>query len=428
MVGSGFHLGGGKAVNSEMKIEDRRGGREMASNDHSPERCDVAVIGAGPYGLSAGVHLLAKGLRVRVFGEPMEFWAKKMPQGMLLRSPRVASNLSDPDHAFTLDAYETATRIEPCAPLPLDTFVEYGKWFRHQLGSSLDTRTVAQVERAESGFRLRLEDGSNLVCSRVVVAAGIGPFRKKPEVFQSFPQNLVSHCYEGRDVHQFAGKRVVVIGSGQSALESAAILSEAGAQVEIIARDPKLKWIGSHKWLHRMGPLTRMLYSSHNVGPVGISRLVAYPNLVRLVPLKLRDKIRKRAVRPAGSQWLPARLVNVKINTGRVVSRAVEANGGLALTLDDGSERQVDHVLLGTGYRVNISRYEFLSPELVRQVETFDGYPKLRSGFRSSVPGLHFIGATAARTFGPLLYFVAGTEFASRELVSHVARHTKAAQ
>lgn len=413
-------------MNSEMKIENRRSEREPASKGHSSDRCDVAVIGAGPYGLSAGVHLQAKGLKVRVFGEPMEFWAKKMPQGMLLRSPRVASNLSDPDHAFTLDAYETATRIEPCVPLPLDTFVEYGKWFRHQLGPSLDTRTVARIESVGDGFRVVLADGTEFQCARVVVAAGIGPFRKKPEVFENFPENLVSHCYEGRDVKKFAGKRVVVIGSGQSALESAAILSEAGADVELIARDSKLKWIGSHKWLHQMGPLTRMLYSSHDVGPIGISRLVAYPKLMTFVPLKLRDKIRKRAVRPAGSQWLPARLVNVKLNTGCVVSRATEVNGELALTLDDGSDRRVDHVLLGTGYRVDISRYEFLSPELVEQVKTFDGYPKLRSGFRSSVPGLHFIGATAARSFGPLLYFVAGTEFASRELVSYIARHAKA--
>src|SRR3984885_15866298 len=127
MVESEFHLGGGKAVNSEMKIENRGGSREAVSKDHSLERCDVAVIGAGPYGLSAGAHLQAKGLRVRVFGEPMEFWAQKMPQGMLLRSPRVASNLSDPDRAFTLEAYEAVSKIEACAPLPLDTFVEYGK-------------------------------------------------------------------------------------------------------------------------------------------------------------------------------------------------------------------------------------------------------------------------------------------------------------
>jgi cation diffusion facilitator CzcD-associated flavoprotein CzcO len=68
----------------------------------------VAVIGAGPYGLAAGAHLKAKGIRTRVFGEPMEFWAKKMPEGMLLRSLREASNLSAPDEAFTLEDYESA--------------------------------------------------------------------------------------------------------------------------------------------------------------------------------------------------------------------------------------------------------------------------------------------------------------------------------
>src|SRR5277367_1355552 len=84
--------------------------------------CYVAIVGAGPYGLSAGVHLKAKGIEVRVFGEPMEFWAKKMPEGMLLRSPRVASSLSDPERAFPLEAYEAVSKREPCAPVPLDTF------------------------------------------------------------------------------------------------------------------------------------------------------------------------------------------------------------------------------------------------------------------------------------------------------------------
>jgi thioredoxin reductase len=414
-----------KKVNIEMKTENRRPQSVPVKLGHAPEQCEVAVIGAGPYGLSAGVHLKAKGINVRVFGEPMEFWAKKMPEGMLLRSPRVASNLSDPDHAFSLEAYEVASKTEPCAPLPLDTFVEYGKWFRHQLESSLVQKTVKQVERSGDGFRITLEDGGAFYCNRVVVAAGIGPFRKKPEVFQSLPESMVSHCYEGRDIRKFAGKRVAVIGAGQSALESAALLREAGAEVEIIVRNPTLKWIGQHKWLHQLGPITQMLYSQHDIGPLGISRLVAYPNLMKFVPLKLRDRIRIRAVRPAGSQWLPARLASVKITTGHVVSKASMTSGEIALTIDDGSERRVDHVLLGTGYRVDISRYEFLSLELVQSVEQYDGYPRLRSGFRSSVPGLHFIGATAARSFGPLLYFVAGTEFASRELVSHVVRNAR---
>jgi hypothetical protein len=159
------------------------------------------------------------------------------------------------------------------------------------------------------------------------------------------------------------------------------------------------------------------------VGPVGISRLVAYPNLVSRIPLKLRDRIRTRAIRSAGSRWLPARLAKVKITTDRTVTRVQEHAGELALLLDDGSKRCVDHVVLGTGYKVNISKYEFLPPDLTQAIEQFDGFPRLSRGFRSSVPGLHFIGATSARSFGPLLNFVAGTEFASRELTANIARN-----
>jgi len=388
-------------------------------------QCEVAVIGAGPYGLSAAAHLKAGGIGVRVFGQPMEFWATKMPEGMLLRSPRIASNISDPDCAFGLEAYEAAAKIGPSAPLPLDTFVEYGRWFRHQLGSDLDPRTVARVDRDQQGFQLTLEDGETIRSTRLVVAAGIGPFRKRPAVFKDLSAQYVSHCYEGRDVRKFKGKKLAVIGAGQSALESAALLQEAGADVELIVRNSHLLWIGMHKWLHQMGLISRLLYSQHDVGPVGISRLVAYPKLMSYVPLKLRDKIRKRAVRPAGSRWLPERLASVKIATGCEVSEAAVMPHGLVLKLSNGSERLVNHVVLGTGYEVDISRYDFLPPELAREVRTFDGYPKLSSGFRSSIPGLHFIGATAARSFGPLLYFVAGTEFASRELVSHISRRAE---
>lgn len=388
-------------------------------------RSDVAIIGAGPYGLSAGVHLKAKGIGARVFGEPMEFWASKMPEGMLLRSPRVASNLSDPDKAFTLEAYEAVAKIEPCAPLPLDTFVAYGKWFRHQLGSDLDTRSVVRIDKDLPGFRLTLQDGEEIRSTHVVVAAGIGPFKKKPEVFRNFSPEQVMHCYEGRQVRKFSGKRVVVIGAGQSALESAALLSEAGAEVEIIVRETQVRWIGQHSWLHHMGPLSSMLYSSHDVGPLGISRLVAYPKIVSHIPLKIRDRIRTRAVRAAGSRWLPPRLTRVRMTIGGSVSEAREVGPELSLKLDDGTERRCDHVVLGTGYSVDVSRYDFLPGNLTREISQFDGYPRLASGFRSSVPGLHFIGATAARSFGPLLYFVAGTEFAARELTAEIANRKR---
>lgn len=389
----------------------------------SSGECDVAVIGAGPYGLSIGAHLKGKGIRARVFGEPMEFWSKKMPEGMLLRSPRTASNLSDPDGAFTLDAYETASKIASSAPVPLETFVEYGRWFRHQLESDLDQRNVMRVNIDSPGFRITLMDGDELRARRVVVATGIGPFQKKPAVFQNLPAEQITHCYEGRAIRKFVGKRVAVIGAGQSALESAALLHEAGAEVEVLARQGHINWIGLHGWLHHLGPLSTMLYSSHDVGPAGISRLVAYPKINALIPLKLRDRIRTRATRPAGARWLPARLKDVRITTGCGVVEAKMARDEIALKLDDGSERCVDHVLLGTGYKVDVSKYDFLQGDLTGKIQQFDGYPKLSRGFSCSVPGLHFVGAAAARSFGPLLYFVAGTEFGSREFLSYVSSY-----
>lgn len=386
--------------------------------------CDVVVIGAGPYGLSAAAHLKALGLDVCVFGEPMEFWDTKMPEGMLLRSPRVASTISDPLSEFTLEAYEATSGTEPAPRVTRKTFVDYGKWFQAHLGSNLDRRNVTQLRREGSAFKVTLTDGSELTSLRVVVAAGIGPFRKSPKEFAELPLSLASHCYDGLKLDSL-GKRVAVIGAGQSSLESAALLREGGAEVEVIARIPELRWIGMHKRLHQLGVVSKMLYSKHDIGPIGISRLVAYPKLIYHFPLGLKDRLRKRAVRSAGAPWLIPRLPEVKITTGRAVVSAKEMKGEVQILLDDGSERRVDHILMGTGYIVDISKYEFLAPELVKEIRQLDGYPEVAAGFQTSVPGLHFVGATCARNFGPLLYFVTGTEFASTELASYISRNRR---
>jgi len=386
---------------------------------------DVVIVGAGPYGLSAGLHLKSKGFGVCVFGPPMEFWGSRMPEGMLLRSPRVASNLSDPDRKFTLEHYEKQAELPAQAPLPLDTFVDYGCWFAKQLGDSLDRRRVSSIQSEDSGYRVTLEDGQALRARKVVVATGIGAFSRRPSVFRELDGSRCSHCYDGRSIAHFARRRVAVIGSGQSALESAALLHEIGAEVEVIARNPVLRWVGIHGWLHHLGPISSMLYSSHDVGPAGISRLVAAPKLVHHIPLPLRDKIRMRAVRPAGAKWLQDRLKDVLITSGRSVMMARIQAGEVSLRLDDSTERQVDHVLLGTGYDVDLGRYTFLSSDILQKIRRLDGYPALARGFSSSVPGLHFLGGAAARAFGPLLYFVAGTEFASNELSSYFIRQYK---
>jgi hypothetical protein len=104
------------------------------------------------------------------------------------------------------------------------------------------------------------------------------------------------------------------------------------------------------------------------------------------------------------------------------VTRATAVNGHLRLELGDGSERVVDHALLGTGYRVDISRYPFLDRGLLRHVRCHSGHPQLSTTFESSVPGLYFAGATAGWSFGPLMRFVAGTSFAARALTRGVMR------
>ena len=388
----------------------------------STKDCDVAIIGAGPYGLSSAAHLKALGMEVRVFGEPMEFWANGTPVGMLLRSPREASTISDPKAALTLEQYERVHGISPVKRLPKDTFVNYGKWFQSQLGSGLDRRNVARLCRESGGFKLHLNGGDAFTSKKVVVATGIAKFAQVPSTLAELPAKRVSHCYDGKSFSQM-GKRVAVIGAGQSAIECAVLLGEAGHTVELIARIPILRWIGMHPKLHNLGPVSKMLYSKHDIGPIGISRLVAYPNLMYQVPMWAKDRIRKRAVRSAGAPWLIPRLPGVTITTSRSVVSACELDGEVQLKLDDGTERRVDHVLLGTGYRVDISKYEFMSESLLKEIRQLDGYPDVTAGLATSVPGLHFTGATAARKFGPLLYFVTGTEFAARELATYVRQN-----
>ena len=64
----------------------------------------------------------------------------------------------------------------------------------------------------------------------------------------------------------------------------------------------------------------------------------------------------------------------------------------LRLRLNDGSSREVDHALLGTGYRVDVTRYPFLAPELSAGLAQVNGFPKLTAGFRIIDPQSSFSG------------------------------------
>ncbi len=377
----------------------------------------IAIIGAGPYGLAASAHLRAANLDVHVFGGVMDFWQRHMPKGMWLRSSWDASHISDPTRSLTLDRYQAQHAIQLPTPVPLDCFVAYGQWFQRQAVPKVDARRVNRVELAPPGFRLLLADGEAFHVERLVVAAGIGTFAYRPPEFDGLPPSLSSHSSEQSDLGRFVGQRVAVVGGGQSALESAALLRENGADAEVLVRAPLVRWIGRDKWLRNQPRAIRnLLYPPTDVGPPVLNQIVARPGLFRRLPRKLQERIARRSIRPAAHDWVRHRLAQVPITVGRVIRSTRLAGERLHLTLDDGSTRTVDHVLLATGYRVDLGRYAFLAPELVRTIALRSGYPRLSPGFESSVPRLHFLGAPAASSFGPLMRFVSGTEFAARAL------------
>lgn len=383
--------------------------------------CNVTVIGAGPYGLSSAAYLQAAGVETRVFGEPMSFWENQMPAGMCLRSNWGASHIADPKQELSLDAYCRQSGNHVTKPIPLERFIAYGHWYHSRAVRNTEDIHVRCVTLNPRGFKVVLANGEEFTSRRVVVAAGIGAFAARPPEFDGIPSPLASHASESNDLNKFKGQRVVVIGAGQSALESAALLKEAGVEVELIARQKKLNWVGLHPGLHHLGSLSRLLYSSRDVGPAGISRLVSMPHLFRTLPRTLQDRIAYRAIRPAGVGWLRPRLQGVSITLGRKIVSATSTDSQLRLRLDDGTERLVDHALLATGFRVDLSRYRFLSPSILQRLQTKAGYPVLQRGLESSIAGLHFLGKPAAWSFGPLLGFVSGTEFAANALLGRIA-------
>ena len=384
----------------------------------SSSNCSVAIIGAGPYGLAAAAHLLHAGVDARVFGEPMEFWHNQMPKGMMLRSRKRSSNIAHPQRSVTLAA-RGRMRGGPLSNATLEEFLDYAHWFQQQLVPDVDRRKVDRVERSNGGYRLTLTDGEEVSAERVVVAAGLFPFPWRPAPFDQLPASHASHSSDHDDLGHFSGKDVVVIGGGQSAVESAALLHEAGARVELIARAPNIRWLredseGRRTVYERLIPPT-------DVGGPRIGWMAAIPDLFRRLPAESQPRLAYKAIGPAAASWLAPRVADIPITTQLCVTSVSMSGDRVQLQLEDGSERTVDHVLLGTGYRVDVARYPFLSSSLVDSVERRDGYPVLRPGLESvSSPGLHFIGAPAALSFGPIMRFVVGTWYAAPALARRV--------
>jgi hypothetical protein len=382
---------------------------------------EVAVIGAGPHGLSATVHMRRAGVRAHLFGKPMSFW-KQMPTGMKLRSNMSATNMIEPVGPLSLKSYFGEIGDHQDWPVPLRRFIEYGSWVQRRAVPDVNERYVRRLDRCNGGFALELDDGETVTARRVVAAAGIEPFAYLPPGFEQPLGDRISHTGHHSDLAVFAGKRVAVVGAGQSAFECATLMNERGAhEVEVLVRSNDVVWLRSYSPKTLMGPVGPVVYAPTDVGPLWYSRLVATPALFRRLPHDLQAKIAYRSIRPACSYFVKVRLDEVKVTLGTQVTAAAATSSGLALSLSDGSTREVDHLMFGTGYRVDVGRYGFLGDSILKRLRRTQGYPTLRRGLESSVPRLHFVGAPAALSFGPIMRFVSGSWYGGRSVARAAA-------
>ncbi|HEY5378704.1 MAG TPA: NAD(P)/FAD-dependent oxidoreductase [Pseudolabrys sp.] len=385
----------------------------------------VAIIGAGPYGLATAAHLRAANVPFHIFGDALSFWRGNMPDGMKLRSPWVATHIADPGNRHTLDVYYKQSGMDVPKLLPVENFVGYGEWFQKRVAPDLDTRSVRRVEARDGGFRLTLEDGDIFFAQRVVMAMGLLGHEYRPAQFDGLPRELVSHSCEHTDSERYRGKRVAVIGRGQSACEAAAILHEAGAGVEIVCRD-SLEWNADPAQRSTLRKAVRAMLGNALIPP---SQVGPFPhNWVNEVPAVIhgfsqanRDRWNTLNLRATAITWLRPRMKDISIDMGRTIFAARKEGNEISLTLDNATKRY-DHVMLATGYRTDVEKMAILDTKMREKIVRHGGLPVLNGGFESSVKGLHFVGASAVGSFGPLLRFIAGAGFAARRVSRAAAR------
>ncbi|MFI8826006.1 FAD-dependent oxidoreductase [Streptomyces sp. NPDC053431] len=397
---------------------------------------DLVIVGAGPYGLSVAAHAAAHGLSLRTFGRPMESW-HAMPSAMFLKSGPWASHLSDPEGAYGLDAYAAGrgVRAEHGVPLPVGFFAAYGDWFARQAVPALDERLVTTVAPAGSGgFTVTTEDGETCRSRTVALAVGVLPFLEIPGPLRGLPRRHVTHSSHHGELDGFAGRDVTVIGAGQAALETAAILTEKGATVRILARAGRLRWNTVPPALDR-GPWRSLRAPHTGLGCGWQNRLYAdTPGIFRRLPAPTRERLFDSALGPAGAWWLRERFAAVEdVRLGqRVTAATVTADDRLRLdvTAADGTADVVetDHVVAATGFVPSLDRADVLAPELrdgLRRVGP-GGAPEVGALFESSWPGLFLAGLLTAPSYGPSMRFVFGAGYTAGRLVKGVRQRLRA--
>jgi thioredoxin reductase len=359
----------------------------------------------------------------------MQFWSQLANAGgeRFLKSFCFGTNIPALAPGSTFADYNEPRGLETFEPCSFRNFVDYGLWFAKRHVERVETINVARIGRRDQWFAIELESGEPVIASRVIVATGLAEFARIPEEYLSLAPNLVEHTSTIENFSGFRGADVAVVGAGQSALEAAALLHEAGARPQLIFRKPSIMWMTRTPREQSLWQRIRSPVADLGTGPKAWA-LTKFPGAMHRVPASLRVAFLKRHLPPEGAWWLRPRVEQrVSMHSSARVLRARERGGRVVLTVaqhapDRTLSIEVDKVVVGTGYTIDVDKLGFIEPGLCAAVDRIERAPRLNSNFESSVPGLYFVGPASAMSFGPLFRFVAGSRYTSSVVARHVAR------
>jgi cation diffusion facilitator CzcD-associated flavoprotein CzcO len=379
---------------------------------------DLLIIGAGPFGLAMAAYAQDHSIDYLLVGRAMDSWRSHMPQRMLLRS-RCDWHL-DPCEQYTIDRFLASRGLsrEEVEPLNRDFYLEYVDWFQRQRGLVPIPELVQRLDAAAGGFQATLQDGSLIQANRVLLAIGFAYFPHLPaDLIARLPTGRYSHTCELVTFDHLRAKRCLIIGGRQSAFEWTALLAEAGAAaVHVSHRHPTPRFANS-EWAE----INQMM-----------ARFVDEPGWYRaLAGGEQADVQRKFAQAKVKLEpWLWPRVDKENVTLWpetQMVSCRETDHGDLHVRLDSGDTLSVDHVILATGYRVDMAQVPFLAAgNLLPRLAMNDGFPKLDDQFQTSVPGLFITSLPATRDFGPFFGFTVAVN-ASAKLIGRAVSSTRRA-
>lgn len=358
---------------------------------------------------------------MRLFGKEMETWRDRMPREMQMRSAWEETSIAAPRNAGSIDAWTAAVGEERREPIALSVFLRYAAWFGETFVADRDPNDVAKVELNGSGYRVTTVAGDEVDARQLVLAVGVMPFAYvPPPLAKAFGGDVSLVTYSPDEAARHAGRRVLVVGGGQAGLEAAGLAAQAGGEVELVTRS-QVRWFADRERHYPRTALKRwafqLAYPAVGYGPPVLNRIVLKPDLFAALPESTRDKLTARVLRSGGSAWLRTLVdQSVRVTEHCSVDEIERKDDGLQVRLSDGTQREVDDVLIACGYRFDLDRLAFLSPEVRARIAVRNGWPVLDRYFRSSDRNVIFVGYAAEHRFGALSRFVLGTEFTAKRV------------